>query len=142
MLTRMQPTSRAGTCYIKVKGIFFLGMEPRDLMNTHASYPQVTTHFHSSQYHLPAVRGGNLASRIRQEVIVQHNPPAMTKNIFHQIRLLRSPSNLILNISRNGASITSLGNCSCSTSITVKTFLISNLNLPSCSVKPLPLIFT
>ncbi|KAK4818643.1 hypothetical protein QYF61_016614 [Mycteria americana] len=36
-------------------------------------------------------------------------PPAMGRDIFHQIRLLRAPSNLALNVSRDGASTTSLG---------------------------------
>jgi len=31
-------------------------------------------------------------------------PPAMSRNIFNQIRLLRAPSNLTWNVSRDGAS--------------------------------------
>ncbi|KAK4830182.1 hypothetical protein QYF61_008973 [Mycteria americana] len=37
------------------------------------------------------------------------NPPAMSRDIFNEIRLLRAPSNLTLNVSRDGASTTSLG---------------------------------
>jgi len=38
-------------------------------------------------------------------------PPAMSRDIYHQTRLLRAPSNLTLNVSRDRASTTSLGNC-------------------------------
>ncbi|KAK4832092.1 hypothetical protein QYF61_020707 [Mycteria americana] len=66
---------------------------------------------------------------------------------FHQviqspiIRLLKAPSNLALNTSRDGAATTSLGNLfqGLTTLIVKNFFLISNLNLPSCSLKPLPL---
>jgi len=55
--------------------------------------------------------------------------------------LLRALSNLVLNVSRNGASTTSLGNpFQCFTTLIVKNFfLISSLNLPCFSLKPLPL---
>jgi len=36
-------------------------------------------------------------------------PPAVSRDIFNWIRLLRAPSNLALNVSRDGASTTSLG---------------------------------
>ncbi|KAK4818403.1 hypothetical protein QYF61_012324 [Mycteria americana] len=60
------------------------------------------------------------------------------------MRLLRAPSNLTLNVSRDGASTTSLGNLvQCFTTLIVKNFfLISSLNLPSCSLKPLPLVLS
>jgi len=37
------------------------------------------------------------------------HPLAASKDIFNQTRLLRAPSNLALNVSRDGASTTSLG---------------------------------
>jgi len=53
-------------------------------------------------------------------------------------------SSLGWNASRDGASTTSLGNLfQCSTTLCVKTFLlISNLNLPRLSVKPVPLVLS
>jgi len=67
------------------------------------------------------------------------NPPAVSRDIFSYGRLLRALSNLALNVSRDGASTTSLGNLSqCFSTLIVKNFfLISGLNLPSLSVKPL-----
>jgi len=57
-------------------------------------------------------------------------PPAVSRDIFNQIRLLRAPSNLTLNISRDGAATTSLGSpFQCFTTLTVKNFfLTSSLN--------------
>ncbi|KAK4827886.1 hypothetical protein QYF61_022309, partial [Mycteria americana] len=54
----------------------------------------------------------------------------------------RAKSNLTLNVSRDGASTTSLGNlCQCFTTLSIKNFfLVSNLNLPSFSFRPLPLV--
>ena len=37
-------------------------------------------------------------------------PPAVSRDIFNQTRFLRAPSNLALNVSKDGASTTSLGN--------------------------------
>ncbi|KAK4827923.1 hypothetical protein QYF61_022371 [Mycteria americana] len=56
----------------------------------------------------------------------------------------RAPSNQTLNVSRDGASTTSLGNlCQCFTTLIVKNFfLISSLNLPSFSFKTLPLVLS
>ncbi|KAK4828550.1 hypothetical protein QYF61_027519 [Mycteria americana] len=70
--------------------------------------------------------------------------PAMSKDIFNSIRLLRAPSNLTLNVSRDGASTTSLGNMfQCFTTLILKNVvLISSLNLPSFSLKPLPLLLS
>ena len=66
----------------------------------------------------------------------------MSRDIFHCIRLLRALSNLTLNIPRDGACTTSLGNLfQCFTTLTVKKFfLISSLKLFSFSLKPLPLV--
>ena len=58
---------------------------------------------------------------------------------LHQmLRALTSPT---LNVSRDGASTTSLGNlCQCLTTLTVKTFFfLSNLNFPSFNLKHFPL---
>jgi len=65
--------------------------------------------------------------------------PAVSRDVFNWIRVLRAPSNLALNISRDRASTTSLGNlCQCFITLIVKNFfLISSLNLPSLSLKPL-----
>ena len=50
--------------------------------------------------------------------------------------------NLAFKVSRDGASVITLGNLfQCLTTLTVKDFfLISNLNLPSLSFKPFPLV--
>ena len=66
----------------------------------------------------------------------------MGRDTFHYISLLKDPSNLALNTAREGASTTSLGNFfHCLTTLTGKSFfLISNQNLPSFSLKPLPLV--
>ena len=61
----------------------------------------------------------------------------MGRDTFHHTRLLKNPSNPVLNTST--ASTTSLGNLfQCLTTLIVKNvFLISNLNLPTFSLKPL-----
>ncbi|KAK4816374.1 hypothetical protein QYF61_016278 [Mycteria americana] len=66
------------------------------------------------------------------------------RDIFNQIRLLRAPSNLSPTCVQDGASATSLGNLfQCLTTIITKNlFLISSLNLPSFSLKPLPLVLS
>ena len=68
----------------------------------------------------------------------------MSRDIFHQTRLLRAPSNLALNTAREGASTASLGKLfQCFTTLTVKNFLlISNINLPSFSLQPFPLVLS
>ena len=55
----------------------------------------------------------------------------MSRDIFHQTRLLRAPSNLASNTAREGASTASLSNlCQCFATLMVKNFfLLSNLNL-------------
>jgi len=60
----------------------------------------------------------------------------MSRDIFHLPRLLRAPSNLALNPAREGAATASLGSLGQGLiTLTVKNFfLISNLNLPSCSL--------
>jgi len=72
------------------------------------------------------------------------NPPAMSRDIFHQHRLLRAPSNLALNPAREGAATAPLGNLGqCFTILMGKNFfLISNLNLLSSSLESFPLVLS
>ena len=60
-------------------------------------------------------------------------PPAMSRDTYSYIRLLRALSSLTLSVSRDGACTTSQGNlCQClNTRIVNNFFLISNLNLSS-----------
>ena len=60
-------------------------------------------------------------------------PPAVSRDIFNQTRLLRAPSNLTWNVSRDAASTTSLGNlCQGSATLIIKNFfLLSSLTLSS-----------
>ena len=71
-------------------------------------------------------------------------PPAMSRDIFTQTRLLRAPSNLTFNVSRDGASTTFLGNLfQYFTTLQQKIFfLISSLNLTTFSLKPLPCVLS
>jgi len=64
-------------------------------------------------------------------------PPATSRDIFHQPRVLRAPSNLALNPAREGASTASLGSLGQGlTTLTEKDFfLISSLNLFSFRFK-------
>jgi len=68
----------------------------------------------------------------------------MGRDTFHQTRLLKAPANPALNTAREGAATASLGNLfQCFTTLTVKNFFfVSNLNLPSFSLKPLPLVLS
>jgi len=68
----------------------------------------------------------------------------MIRDIFHQARLLRAPSNLAFHTSREQAATASLGNLlQCFTTLMVKKFfLIPNLNLPSFSLESLPLVLS
>jgi len=68
----------------------------------------------------------------------------MSRDIFNWTRLLRALSNLALSVSRDGASITSLGSlCQGFTTLMVKNFFsISSLNLPPVSLKPLLLVLS
>jgi len=70
------------------------------------------------------------------------NPPAMGRDTFHWTRFLKALSNLALNTSRDGASTASLGSLfQHVTTLTGKNFFPrSNPNLPSFSLKPLPLV--
>ena len=70
--------------------------------------------------------------------IIRFQPPAMGRDISHQPRVLRAPSNLALHTAREGAATASLGNLGQGlTTLMVKNFLpISNLNLPSPKVFP------
>ncbi|NXW03176.1 LTN1 ligase, partial [Fregetta grallaria] len=71
-------------------------------------------------------------------------PNKDTKTFFtEELHLdVKAPSSLTLNVPRDGASTASLGNMfQCFTTLIVKKiFLISSLNLPSFSLKPLPLV--
>ena len=71
--------------------------------------------------------------------LIWFQPPAMSRDIFHQSMLLRAPSNLAMSTAREGAATASLGNLGQGlTTLTGKDFfLISNLNLPSFNLKPL-----
>jgi len=62
----------------------------------------------------------------------QSNPPAVRRDIFSWIRVLRAPSTLAWNVPRDGASPTSLGNlCQGFANLSVKYFfLISSLISP------------
>jgi len=68
----------------------------------------------------------------------------MGRDTFHQTRLLKAPSSLALNTAKEGAAAASLGNLfQCRTALIGKNFfLISNLNLPSFSSMPLPLVLS
>ena len=70
------------------------------------------------------------------------NVPAVSMDTYHKSRLLKAPSSLALNTSRTPA--TSLGNLfQCLTTLIVKNFfLLSNLNFPSFSLKPLLLVLS
>ena len=61
------------------------------------------------------------------------HPPAMSRDPFHQPRPLRAPSNLALNVPRDGASTSSLGNPfqGFTTLMVNNFFLLSSVNLPS-----------
>jgi len=63
----------------------------------------------------------------------------MGRNTFHYSRLLKAPSSQALNISREGASTTSLDNLfQCLTTLIAKNFsLTSNVTQPSFSLQPL-----
>ena len=68
----------------------------------------------------------------------------MSRDIFHQPRVLRAPSNLALSTAREGAATASLGNLrqGLTTLMGKNFFLISNLNLPSFSLEPFPLVLS
>jgi len=72
------------------------------------------------------------------------NPPAMGRDIFHQPRVLRAPSNLALSTAREGAATASLGNLGqgLTTLMGKNFFLIPDLNLPSFSLQPFSLVLT
>jgi len=65
----------------------------------------------------------------------------MSKDIFNYIRLLRAPSNLTLNVCRDGASTTYLGNlCQCFTTLIVKISSLYLISIYPLSLKLLPLV--
>jgi len=70
--------------------------------------------------------------------------PLPCRDIFHQTRVLRAPSNLALSTAREGAATASLGNLGQGfTTLTGKNFfLISHLNLPSFSLEPFRLVLS
>jgi len=70
--------------------------------------------------------------------------PDMGRDPFHQPRVLKAPSSLALDTAREGAATASPGNlCQGLTTLRGKnSFLISNLNLPSFSLKPSPLVLS
>jgi len=62
---------------------------------------------------------------------------------LQQIRLLRAPSRLALHVSEDEASTTSLGNLfQCLITLILKSLFLFNLNLPSSSLKPFPLVLS
>ena len=71
-------------------------------------------------------------------------PPAMGRDISNQMRVLRAPSNLAWNGSRDGASPTSLGNLGQGlTILSVNNFFLTpSLSLPSSSLKLLPFLLS
>ena len=71
-------------------------------------------------------------------------PPAMGRDISNQVRVLRAPSNLVWNGSRDGASPTSLGNLGQGlATLSINNFFLKfSLNLPSFSLKPSPLVLS
>ena len=74
--------------------------------------------------------------------VIQSNTPAVSRNTYNLIRMLRAPVSLTLNVSKDKASATSLDNLfQCLTTLIVKYFFcISNLKLPSFNLKPFPLV--
>ena len=80
----------------------------------------------------------------RTTMLIQFQPPAICRVTNQQPRLPRATSSLALNVSRDGASTASLDNLfQCFTTLWVKNLLlISDLNLPCLSLKPLPLVLS
>jgi len=76
--------------------------------------------------------------------VTQSICPAVSRDTYSWSGCSEPSSSLTLDVSRDGASTTSLGNlCQCLTTITAKNlFLISKLNLTSISLKPLPLVIS
>jgi len=76
--------------------------------------------------------------------VMWFQPPAVSRDIFSQTRLLRAPSNLALTVPSDGASTTSLGSlCQGFPTLTAMNFfLTSSLKLRSLSLKPLPLVLS
>jgi len=68
----------------------------------------------------------------------------MGRDIFHQTKVLQAPSNPALDTAREGAATASLGNLGqgLTTLMGKNFFLISTLNLPSFSLKLLPLVLS
>jgi len=68
----------------------------------------------------------------------------MDRDSFHQIRLLKAPSNQTSNVSRDGASTAPLANlCQRLTTLIIKNFfLMFSLDLLSFSLKLFPLVLS
>lgn len=73
--------------------------------------------------------------------IISFQPSTTGKETLHQTRLLRTLSNLALNISRSGASTASLGSCASASPPSQYFFQISNLNFPAFSLNPYCLFY-
>ena len=74
---------------------------------------------------------------------IQSNFLAVNRDTYSQIRVLKAWSSQTLSVSKNRAFTTFLGNmCQCLTTLVKKFYLISNLNLPSFSLRPFPLVLS
>lgn len=79
------------------------------LMPSHSRTPFSSVYWNKSSANIES--GNNRMVWIERELRYHLLPtPCHGGNIFHWIRLLRAPSNLTSGISRDGASIASLGN--------------------------------
>ncbi|KAK4829865.1 hypothetical protein QYF61_007257 [Mycteria americana] len=87
---------------------------------THVQHPRVRGDWQS--WARPRVKPPPREKRTKG---VKRNRKRKRRDIFNYIRLLRAPSNLTFNVSRDGASTTSLGNLfQCFTTLTVKNFFL------------------
>jgi len=68
----------------------------------------------------------------------------VSRDSFHQPRVLRAPSNLALSTAREGAATAPLGSLGqgLTTLMGKNFFLLSHLNLPSFSLQPFPLVLS
>jgi len=71
-------------------------------------------------------------------------PPAISRDISHQTRVLRAPSSLALSPAREGAATAALGSLGQGliTLMGKNFFLIPHLNLPSFSLELFPLVLS
>ncbi|KAK4827084.1 hypothetical protein QYF61_014186 [Mycteria americana] len=111
---------------------------PADSTLPHPAVDQASQHVYTTAFVWSLYRGRfygqTLGSPVTQGAspIGMSNPSAISRDIFKYVRLLRAPSILTLNVSRDGESTTSLGNLfQCLTTLILKNFfLVSSLNLP------------